>query len=507
MATTWEISVDWNNDGDFSDSGENITAYVISAEWRNGFDQPYMSVGDENTAELVLKNDDKRFSPEYSSGPYYGSLLPHRKVRVRVTTAATTTMFVGWIESIHPTALPNGEQVAVLRAHGAKRYCDEATVYLPLMENARSDEVIVKILEQVALPPAQGQVWLLGATGFSELGSTTIPAELDASLIETGQATFPYVGDTFDQGMTATEAIYAVVSAERGRFFYNRDGRAVFWDRHYLQLNVTGWGTFTDVFINVDYGYGEDMANVVEVTVRPRALSANDDDILWTLDEPVSLSPGEERTIRAQFKSDEDAQISGRNVKVPQPGSDFIADAFINIVGFTASANSAEITVRNDAGSDGDVDEMRVRGQKLTSFRPQTLTAMDPTSVALYGRRTLTIDAGMMSDSNYAQDLADYMLSRRKDPRGVIRKATLANKNDTLTTQMRQRTIGQRIQVVETQTAHAAEYTIVGERHELSEGLKLWLCEWTLEPAAPSNTWLLGATGRSELGTTTIPGF
>lgn len=506
-AITWQISVDWNNDGDFSDSGEDITAYVLNAQWRLGFDQPFMSVADENTCELVLKNSDKRFSPENSSGPYYGNLLPHRPVRIFSTvTTFQRTHWRGWVESIHPTVLENGEQVAILRAHGAKRFLDDATIYLPLMENVTADEIIIKILEQVALPPIQGQAWVLGAAGFSELGSTTILAEVDDALIRTGQTIFPYVGDTFDPGMTAYEAIYAVTSTERGRFFYNREGRNVFWDRQYLQANTTNWATFDDTLLDADYGYGEDMYNVVEVIINPRALSPTSNEALWTLDEPIALKAGQERTIRAQFASDEGAQIAGRSVRLPD-GVDFVASAGCRISGFTAAATSAEITVRNDAITDGTVTTIVVRGQKLTTFKPQTITASDAESVALYGRRVLTIDAGMLSDPSYAYDLAYYLLGLYKDPRGALRKARLANKNTTLAVQMQLRQIGERITINEAQTGHSGQYVIMGQRHELREGLTVWLCEWTLEPASATDVWILGQSGFSELGSTTKLGF
>ena len=39
MATgTYVLAVDWNADGDFSDSGENITARTMKCEWKRGND-------------------------------------------------------------------------------------------------------------------------------------------------------------------------------------------------------------------------------------------------------------------------------------------------------------------------------------------------------------------------------------------------------------------------------------------------------------------------------------
>ena len=44
MATgTYVLSVDWNNDGDFSDTGENITARTMKCEWRRGSSEKCLS--------------------------------------------------------------------------------------------------------------------------------------------------------------------------------------------------------------------------------------------------------------------------------------------------------------------------------------------------------------------------------------------------------------------------------------------------------------------------------
>ena len=78
---TWKISIDWNRDGDFSDAGEDITAYVMRASWNNGARQPYQRTADEPRCTITVYNNDMRFSPEYSSGPLYGSLVPLRPVK------------------------------------------------------------------------------------------------------------------------------------------------------------------------------------------------------------------------------------------------------------------------------------------------------------------------------------------------------------------------------------------------------------------------------------------
>lgn len=82
MTTTWKVLVDWDRTGDFLNSSDDITSYVVNAKWYLGFSQPYANVANDSTLDLVLNNSDKRFSPENSSSPLAGNLLPLRPVQI-----------------------------------------------------------------------------------------------------------------------------------------------------------------------------------------------------------------------------------------------------------------------------------------------------------------------------------------------------------------------------------------------------------------------------------------
>ena len=76
---TYTVSVDWDKNGNYSGTYDNITTYVRNIRSFNGFRAPYMNVAGDSTLELELDNSDRRFSPEYSGGPLYGSPRPSRK--------------------------------------------------------------------------------------------------------------------------------------------------------------------------------------------------------------------------------------------------------------------------------------------------------------------------------------------------------------------------------------------------------------------------------------------
>ena len=59
------------------------------------------------------------------------------------------------------------------------------------------------------------------------------------------------VQDSFD----VYRAIGDVTAAERGRFFFDREGKAVFWNRHHLLQGATPLAAFDDSMTDLAYSY------------------------------------------------------------------------------------------------------------------------------------------------------------------------------------------------------------------------------------------------------------
>src|SRR4051812_10986829 len=66
--------------GATSPSWTDISAYVKSSSPTRGRDSEFDDFG-PGTNSLRLNNKDRRFDPSYTAGPYYGYLLPMRRVR------------------------------------------------------------------------------------------------------------------------------------------------------------------------------------------------------------------------------------------------------------------------------------------------------------------------------------------------------------------------------------------------------------------------------------------
>jgi len=151
-AVTWIFEVDWDRDGNWDDANEDISAYVMGARWNLGMRRAYQDTADEARLQLTLRNDDKRFSPEYASSPYYGELLPQRLLRVRsVYNGGTISHWQGWVERIQPEWNENGSNQATMQAVGLKQYLSSQEAHLELMEDVTADEVILAVMEEISL--------------------------------------------------------------------------------------------------------------------------------------------------------------------------------------------------------------------------------------------------------------------------------------------------------------------------------------------------------------------
>jgi len=132
----------------------------------------------------------------------------------------------------------------------------------------------------------------------------------------------------------------------------------------------------------------------------------------------------------------------------------------------TASAGStdgqsATFTLTNNSSHNlCIVSAITIRGQKLTSWNAQEVSDTDAASIAAYGRFVERIDARLLEDTIFAGAIIQAELLRHKDPHGLARSLRLMNRDAATLAHMLALTMGDRITVVETQTAMNADYIV-----------------------------------------------
>ncbi len=498
---TYTLSIDQNDNANFADSGENRAADVLQLEWRLGMAQPYDTVAAPITARITVRNASRTYSPEYTAD----DLKPGKPIRIQSNDGLTTrTHFTGFIDHIEPMTGSQGERLAVIHAIGAEAVLGQQCIRLPPQVNITADTVIAAVLDATLLrySPLAGY-WLLDTLGHAELDSNTRLAGSAARSLESGRSTFAYAADTWDDGLTALDAIRQMTDSERGRFFTDRFGQLVFYNRHHTLLTSTAVASFSDNMDGLEYTYGADIANQVEVTMLPRSLGLPNT-LLWVLASPQLILPGESGVRRLVVPYRDPA--TGKRIGVsslipPVPAVDYQANTLpdgtgvnqtsaLNIVVMETGASAATLELRNTgslpiyllAGA-------QLRGTLLYTGNPALVVRADYASANQYGLRRFSLNTPSVTNIEDADQMARYELTRRKDPHGTLHSIDLSG---TLhLAQILSRTLFDRITIHDTQTNHTGDYFIVAEEHRVDLGGARHRTRWLLEPAAANTFWTL----------------
>lgn len=500
---TWKFLIDWDRDGDFDDADEDLTAYVMSAQWNVGFRDAVAEVAGDNLCTLTLDNEDRRFSPENAAGPYYGKTWQMRPLQI---TADDVVMYSGWVKAIRP-GFGNLTPTATLSAVSLRAFLDWYKMgVMPLLEGVDTHTLVRDILDRVALPRAMpAGPWLLGRVGYGELGTATVlGGGTDLMAIDRGDVTLRYAGDTWSPADTVYAALQDVVKAERGKLFINRYGQVTFWARRRLIANITVRATVDNSMQGLTYTWGEQIANDIHLQYVPRVVDTSLTDI-WALNEAVIVRPGQEKEVRAAYSSDTGEVIAALDLQAPSvaAGTLVMTGPGVSMATAELGPTSARFVFRNAGTQQGTIETCVIRGRRVLQNANAEAVAADLGSQWEHGVYTVELSSPLTDRDEDAQALVDYKLLVNKQPRGVVSAIRLVVNTPEALANVLSLGPGARIRVIEGRTGHDSEHFIIGEEMRLTAATKLLEVTWHLEPAPPYVFWRLGRAGSSELGTTT----
>lgn len=530
VAITYNAYVDLNQDGDFSDTSEDISAYVKRATIKRGVSKTFDTIARDTTIELVLDNADKRFSPDATGG--LTGLKPGALLKVTMTYGGTTvTLGIGRVarDGIQVQQGTVLTREATLKTFGYLRMLqEERTVVLPLMTNTTTDAVISAIIDAVGLYPLSTGGWVLEVDGFTELDYTTVlmaDAGSYASL-QTGDNVMAYVGDVWGEETSAYAMIRDLMEAERGLLFEARDGVLTMLNRSFFLTDVSTSVDATLTGANLiarkkqEYRYGQDVINDVTVTAYPRSVGAARSVVarLYAAAGTGYIVPaGMTRTLTLNYQTTDGIGIGAYDIQCANTTDYTLAywDSINQVVvpggptvtvTVTEGAGLAQLTFENQdtshaivlAGST-DANNITVRGYAVQSFDGVTAQVQDLESIGNAGRQAMRLDLKLLTDADAAEDLANFELYNRSGVRGAFAAITLlAQDGATQAAWARDLVIGSRIALSETQTGTNREYFIVGEEHSIINAGYEHYVTYTLRPVH-EDYWILEVDGYTEL--------
>lgn len=267
---------------------QDFSSKILSMEYTRESEAPTNAMT-MAIADVVLDNSDDRFTPENTSGPYYGHLKPMRPIKLYLgfQHAEQIPVFVG---------LTEGRPEIDDKAKTVKFHCID---FLRSISQITLENEI--ILEDYTTSAAIS--YLLQSVA----GLTTSQFVLD-----TGTVTIPFL--YFKKESKLGDALREIAEAELGSIYMDEAGMIRFQNRTNWNNHTLMFGFDKSSVLEINTPSDDKIINVVEVKARPRAVQANQ--LLWESAQAIELQPNSVTEIFANFK-DEYGDLPVTTVDVP----------------------------------------------------------------------------------------------------------------------------------------------------------------------------------------------
>ena len=468
---TYAIECDWDNDGNFTGTYDDITADVKSIHYSRGKSDE-LGKAEVGQLSITLNNANGKYTPGYG-GVISALLLPKRHIRVRTTAPGAYDLFYGFIEEIIPHPHLD-EQDCVIMAVDGLDFLSRHDMATALYKDALTGTIHGHILDDAR--------W-----------SATMRA------LDKGQDTIPY---WYGQDAKARFAQEEIDDSEQGFSYVNGSGYFSFEDRHHRSTatHQTSQGTFDNTMANITYSLNpRNVYNIIKATVTPWIIQAPAVE-LWALQETPSIPAGETYTYWGE------ASIGGASVFVDTWATLNDGDTDYTISGAfdiaqTNFARTIKIVIANTGTTPNDITLLRARGTWYDDQTKVTFKAEDTDSQTAYQKRTFELDGKYLTDNAKAQSFCNYAIGKYKDPR-VELSMSIMNQDSATLAQILSREISDRITVINTKLGVNGGYFIDHMEHDISMGGKLHIATYRLADCTNEDFWCLDYSALAELSAT-----
>jgi hypothetical protein len=453
MAATYKVYVDWSGDGTFVAANEDVTNRVLDGR------QPVTVAYGRDTARagspvtggeagFALNNLSRDYSPDNTSSPLSGNVLPGRGVYIKATLSAVDyTIFRGALDDFELQPALGDQFITASCLDGLARFRG-AQISTPLYRGIRTGDAINRILD---------------AMGWSAT----------ARDIDAGATYMPYWwladADAFDavQELVASEGQPALVSI-------GSDGSFIFRDRHHRLVRTAStavqstWrssGIEPVVSSPTSYDHGwKEIINSVTYEVPIRQLSSSLQ-VAWSAPGRLSLAAGETLVLNAAGTT---AVI---NAQLPVAGVDYTAQS--GSVSFALPQTSGEaITLLVTAvGGAAVIDNLQLRALTVDTVTTVRVTVEDPGSISAYGLRSGKAEQTPVWASIYdALAVGEILVGRRGQRLPTVTASMVGAGTTPRLTQILTRNLSDRVHLTEAHTGLDSDMFVERIAHTIGQG-------------------------------------
>lgn len=453
---SYKYWVDWENTGTFGGTYDDISAYVLDAEWDRG-QTPGTDLVPKHTAgncQFTLDNRDGFFS-DYNIGSFiFGKAIPGRRIKItmQIGSGAVKTMWAGRLDELEPE-LTSEPQLMKMKLKGIG--------ILEWLEQRK--KVIISIQENVS---TQGLLNAIAQAAGLVVGVDT--------RFDVGQTVFQRFW--IENEVSALQAFRLVTDTDGGNLCEGGDGTLVYEDRAHRfsapHIHSSGQPVYTnDVSGSIRYDKidqilsgSKSVFNRIEASVRTFDLT----------EEKLLISHIDIYNQSGQIgQVFEIADGATEGIALPFPGTgassnelsvnawtmlDMQADTEPDGSGTDVSgdvdcypsycSNGAYVTFYNHSGDTAYIVVLRAWGVAVVEGPTASVFAEDTGSIDKYGERIYPYPGQWLESVGQAQGWCNYLLSLHKEPTRAEQVRIDANVNAAHLLEAYSRELSDRVTIV-----------------------------------------------------------
>ena len=364
---TYVLEIDWNNDGVFTGTGENVTSRMLRVTYQRGRDYASQLRGRAKGGKLlaVLDNSSGDYNFFNTGGPIYGNIIQGVAVQLRSTAPDVATLWRGFLQDVVPMAKMDNAHMVQVKAAGPLTFYNDENLNVAMQTSRGSGAAVGDVLDAAGIPA----------------GDRTL---------DTGQETF---NRWWVDRKKLIPSLREIENSEMGYIGESADGKILFEDRHHRlkSPHYTSQATWTDA-LGGALTYGQpinqrtplkEIFNVVRTEVQ--LYSVGSLAVLWTLAAAGATSPaianGAAFTAWASYPNPDSGNdaVAVDAWTTPVATTDWTVNAAAdgsgsNLTGscsvaVSKFANSMKIAITNSSGTDGFLTFLQARGTGVTARR------------------------------------------------------------------------------------------------------------------------------------------
>lgn len=450
-------------------SWTNIASYHRSGVIRRGRPNEFQGI-EAGTLSLILRNEDRRFDPLYSSGAYYPNVVPMTQIKVEAVVGASTySLFRGYVEQWPQDW--SGPKYSEVQLTAVDAFALLRNAYVSLITNTAYGSVTATVgsttLTGISTTNIQvgDTVSLSGATYVSVPSGTTVSAINTTTSLTLSNAVAHQTGGTGAYTVTATVGIRPPAELTSARITRILDAAGWPAGRRSLDTGISSIQGATTY-----EGFALELINTVALT---------EGGLFFCDGSGNAVFHNRHRRFKSPYTTAVATFGDGGGTEIPYVG-----------IGGDYSVND----IYNDA--------------VVTREGSNASTYTDATSVSRYFKRTVEQSGLLCVDTNEAQSRAEYLVNRYKDPQlrfGRVEVAPGYSGSTSSFPNLLSREIADRVTVKRRPQAVGSAISTDQYVEAISHAwtARDWVTTFDVSPADNSAYWVLSDSVMSVLDSTT----